>query len=117
MWDHESQRIGKQRCNPKGYQLHGISDVVGILSLLALFAFFPLKIALSKFLPSLEISNYFMFLPFITAIIGNILHSHSWKMLEDKDFHYDPENSVVTWVENNEKVTYKYGTEDENSDI
>ena len=36
MWDSESERIGKQKCTPLGYKLHGISDLIGFASLLLL---------------------------------------------------------------------------------
>jgi hypothetical protein len=37
MWDNEAERIGKQRCTPLGYALHGISDLLGFVALLLLF--------------------------------------------------------------------------------
>ena len=34
MWDNESQRIGKQKCTPKGYNLHVIAELLGFIGLL-----------------------------------------------------------------------------------
>lgn len=36
-WDHESQRIGKQKCIPVGYALHVIAGMIGFVGLLLLF--------------------------------------------------------------------------------
>lgn len=36
MWDHESQRIGKQKCTPLGYRLHGIAELLGFIGLFLL---------------------------------------------------------------------------------
>ena len=30
MWDHESERISKQRCTPVGYALHVVADLLGL---------------------------------------------------------------------------------------
>ena len=36
MWDHESQRIGKQKCTPLGHKLHGIAEILSFIGLLLL---------------------------------------------------------------------------------
>ena len=37
MWDHESQRIGKQKCTPIGHAIHGVAELIGFVGLLLLF--------------------------------------------------------------------------------
>jgi len=32
IWDNESQRIGKQKCTPLGYKLHGTAEGLGLIS-------------------------------------------------------------------------------------
>jgi len=34
MWDNESQRIGKKKCTPLGYNLHCIAELIGFVGLL-----------------------------------------------------------------------------------
>jgi hypothetical protein len=36
MWDSKSQRLGKQKCTPRGYWLHAVSDLAGFFVLVLL---------------------------------------------------------------------------------
>jgi hypothetical protein len=38
MWFDEGQRVGKQKCTPIGYAIHGIAEMIGFVGLLLLFA-------------------------------------------------------------------------------
>jgi hypothetical protein len=104
MWDNESQRIGKQKCSSKAYNLHGISDMIGFLSLLLLI----FSLISYTFLSS-TISTALLVLSIFSAFIGRMLFSYSWRLVEKKQFEYDYETRTASWVENGERVTYKYG--------
>ena len=117
MWDHESQRIGKQRCTPSGYTLHGISDLLGFVAIICLFC-------VPVYLVYAGIRGHFTWgmllllaIPFAIAIIGNIMHSYSWHLADKRHFKYDYEKCISTWVdESGNQQSYKYGDDADKSD-
>ena len=116
IWDHESQRIGKQRCTPVGYFLHGLSDLVGLIAALSLLAA-PAYIAVAAFRGRFVWSSLWLLLvPFAIALAGNILHSYSWHLAEKKSFRYDSEKCVSTWIEAGEMKSYKFGSSGDDGD-
>ena len=117
MWDHESQRIGKQRCTPTGYTLHGISDLIGFIAIICLFGI-PIYLVYAGIRGHFTWSMLWLFaVPFVIAIVGNIMHSYSWHLAEKRQFKYDYEKCVSTWVdESGNQQSYKYGVDAGKSD-
>jgi hypothetical protein len=103
MWDHESQRIGKKKCSQFAYHMHVTSDLIGFIALLALI-YGLYSLVFHEWRNSL----FLIGLSIMAAIFGNILHGYSWSLVEKKNFKYDYENAVSTWIESGKKVTYKY---------
>ena len=109
MWDHESQRIGKQRCTPTGYMLHGISDVIGFIAIISLLGI-PIYLVYAGIRGQFSWSMLWLpAVPFVIAIVGNILHSYSWHLADKRQFKYDYEKCISTWVdESGARQSYKY---------
>ena len=108
MWDNEAERIGKQKCTPLGYTLHGISDLLGFIGLLLLFgtgAYLGYRSIVGTFSASLL---WLFAIPFGLAIIGSILYAYSWRLDRRRGFHYDYDNREASWLENGQRRTYKY---------
>ena len=108
MWDNEAERIGKQKCTPLGYTLHGISDLLGFIGLLLLFgngAYLGYRSIVGTFSASLL---WLFAIPFGLAIIGSILYAYSWRLARRRGFHYDYDNREASWLENGQRRTYKY---------
>jgi hypothetical protein len=115
MWDHESERIGKQKCTPLGYWLHGLADLIGLIGLLLL-------LGLGVFLAYRGLSHSFhaslfwlLTIPFGVGLIGQILFLFSWSLAYRRGFEYDYEKAEASWVENGERVTYKWKPSDQTS--
>ncbi|MFN9159561.1 MAG: hypothetical protein ACK6D5_17495 [Planctomyces sp.] len=117
MWDHESQRIGKQRCTPTGYMLHGISDLIGFIAIICLFGI-PIYLVYAGIRGHVTWGMLWLrAAPFVIAIVGNIMHSYSWHLAEKQQFKYDYEKCVSTWVDElGNQQTYKYGVDGGESD-
>ncbi|MDA0835254.1 MAG: hypothetical protein O2955_17485 [Planctomycetota bacterium] len=117
MWDHESQRIGKQKCTPTGYMLHGISDLIGFIALICLLGtliYFAYAGIRGHFVGSML---WLLVIPFGIALVGNILHSYSWHLADKRQFKYDCEKCISTWVDaRGTEQSYKYGADAETSD-
>lgn len=116
MWSSESQRIGMQRCSPKGYMLHGISDLIGLIATLLLFGV-PIYIVYAAVGGRFTATMLFLLLvPITAAIAGNVLHSYSWRLADKRQFKYDYEKDFATWVdESGIKRSYKFGVSDRDS--
>jgi len=107
MWDHESERIGKQRCTPRGYALHAISDLIGLLGLLLLLAsgaYLGYRGMVGTFRPGLL---WLFAVPFGLAIVSSALFHYSWALARRKGFRYDYDAREASWIENGERQTYK----------
>ncbi|WP_396159769.1 hypothetical protein [Flavobacterium sp.] len=117
MWDHESQRIGKQRCTPVGYVLHGFSDLLGFVAIICLFG-------VSFYLVYAVIRGHFalgmlwlLAIPFAIAIVGNVIHSYSWHLADKRNFEYDYEKCISTWVDDcGNQQSYKYSDDADKPD-
>ena len=108
MWDHESQRIGKQKCTPLGYALHGIADLlglVGLLLLLGLGVYLAYKGITGGFHASLL---WLLSIPFGAGLVSEVLYQISWAMASRRGFEYDYETREASWDENGERVTFKW---------
>ena len=97
MWQDEVQRIGTQRCTPVGYQLHGVSDLIGFIAILLLLAV-PCYLGYAAVRGGFSWSLlWLLLLPIAVAIVGNVIHAYSWRLAELREFHYDYETRVSTW--------------------
>lgn len=117
MWDHESQRVGKQRCTPVGYMLHGISDLIGfiaIICLLGVIIYLVYACIRGEFTSGML---WYLLVPFTIAILGNVLHNYSWYLADKRQFKYDYEKSTSTWVdESGVQQSYEYGMDTDETD-
>lgn len=111
MWDSESQRIGKMKCTPMGYKLHGISDGLGFLGLLC-FIGLIIFLTVLGFRGSFKYSYLWLFLiPFCLDVLATLLHAHSWRMAEKNGFEYNFESREAGWIEDGERIVYKWKSE------
>ena len=111
MWDSESERIGKQMCTLWGYRLHAISDLIGIVGLLLLFA-------TGAYLAYRGIAGSFharllwlMLVPLGLGLVDTALYRFSWGLALRKGFHYDPKTREASWMEDGQRRTYKWKAE------
>lgn len=118
MWDSESQRIGKQRCTPTGYMLHVVSDLIGFIALICLLGT-TIYLVYSGVRGDFKRSMLWsLLIPFSIAIIGNILHSYSWYLADKRQFKYDHEKCISTWVdESGRQQSYKLGSDADESNL
>jgi hypothetical protein len=108
MWDNESQRIGKQKCTPAGYRLHGFAELLGFVGLLLLFAvgvYLWYRASRGTFHPSLF---WLLAVPFGFGSIGEILYRYSWVLAARKGFQYDDEKREASWLEGGQRRVYKW---------
>ena len=107
MWDNESQRIGKQKCTPTGYALHGIAEMIGFVGLLTLLAV-PAVLAWKSFTGTFHASLFWLLAaPFGLGIISEVLFQYSWWLALRKGFRYDYERREASWMEGGERRTYQ----------
>jgi hypothetical protein len=60
---------------------------------------------------------WLLVVPFVIAIVGNIMYSYSWHLADKRHFKYDHEKCVSTWVdESGNEQSYKYGVDTGKSD-
>ena len=108
MWDNEAQRIGKQRCTPLGYALHGVSDLIGFAGLLLLLGT-GAYLAYRGFVGTWRWGLlWFLTIPFGLGILGAVLHQISWYLAHRKGFHYDYDTREASWVEDGQRRTFRY---------
>ena len=108
MWDHESQRIGKQQCTPTGYALHAIAELIGFMGLLMLLAV-PAALAWKWFAGTFRASLFWLLVvPFGLGIASEVLFRYSWWLALRKGFRYDYARREASWMDEGERRTYKY---------
>jgi hypothetical protein len=108
MWDNEAERIGKQRCTPLGYAIHGISDLLGFVALLLLFGI-VVYLSYRGIVGTFRGSLLWLFpIPFGLAIIGTVLYRISWVLALRRGFRYDYDTREASWMEHGQRRTYKY---------
>lgn len=109
MWQDEVQRIGKKRCTPTGYRLHGVSDLIGFVALILLLGVTCHLIYSTCVGTATWLSLWMLFISFGLAITGNMLHSYSWHLANTRQFKYDYEKRIATWCNRDGGVeTYTY---------
>ncbi len=110
MWDHESERIGKQKCTPVGYAIHAIADLlgfVGLLLLLGALVYLSYRITAGTFRAALF---WLVAAPVGLGLISDLLFHYSWWLARRKGFRYDVERCEATWIESGEQRSYKCET-------
>ena len=108
MWDHESERIGKQMCAPAGYALHLVAELIGFAGLLFLLAV-PVVLAWKWFTGMFHAALFWLLAaPFALGIVSELLFQYSWWLALRKGFRYDCERREASWMEAGERRTYKY---------
>jgi hypothetical protein len=99
MWDHESERIGKQKCTPLGYALHVTSDLIGFVALLLLMgtgAYIGYRGIAGTFHARLL---WLFVAPFALAFVGSVLYRYSWRLAHKKGFRYDYDSREAIWLD------------------
>ncbi|WP_339613620.1 hypothetical protein [uncultured Rubinisphaera sp.] len=108
IWFDEVERIGKKKCTPFGYALHGVGDLVGFLGLLMLLGV-PVYLIYRAIVGSFHWPLLFLLLvPFAVGVIGVVVVGVSWHLAGRKQFKYDYERRESTWYENGVKHSYTY---------
>jgi hypothetical protein len=116
MWDNESQRIGKQKCTPMGYNLHVIAELLGFIGLLLLLGV-CVHLGYRASCNSFDKSLYWeLTIPFGFAIISRALYHFSWFLASRRGFEYDYDKREASWIENGERVTYRWKSPDRPSE-
>lgn len=118
MWDHESERIGKQKCTPLGYWLHGLADLIGFIGLLLLLGIGG-YLAYRGLFQSFHASLFWLLvIPVGLGLIGQMLFRFSWSLAYRRGFEYeyDYEKAEASWVENGERVSCKWKPPDQTSE-
>lgn len=108
MWNHESERIGKQKCTPIGYALHVIADLlgfVGLLLLLGVLVYLGHRGIAGGFRASM---CWLLAIPFGVGVVSEVLYHVSWIIALRHGFEYDPKKCVAIWEENGRRITYKW---------
>ncbi len=108
MWDHESQRIGMQKCTPAGYTLHVLADYIGFFGLLLVFAT-PALLVWQWLFAAIDWSPLWLLaVAFGFGIVSEVLHQYSWWLALRKGYSYDHQCCEASWLDAGERRTYKY---------
>ena len=116
MWDNESQRIGKQKCTPWGYIFHGIAELLGFIGLLLL-------LGIGVYLGYRGLSGTFraslfwlLAVPFGIGLVSQAVYHFSWVLAVKRGFEYDYDKREASWIENGERVTYSYQSDNSSNE-
>ena len=112
MWDHESQRIGMQKCYPLAYDIHAIGELIGFLGLLALFVTIAGMAYLRTVGGFTDQSWWFLAVPFGIGIVSEALVLASWAMVKRRGFKYDYDKTEASWDRDGQPVVYRYAQQD-----
>ncbi|GEM_PF-727922 len=106
MWDSESERIGLQKCTPTGYVLHGLAELLGFIALLSM-------LGITVYLVYRGVSGNFRCLllwliavPLGIGMIGRVLWFTGIMLAAKRDFKYDADARVASWVEGGKALHY-----------
>lgn len=108
MWPDEVERIGKQRCTPVGYALHGVGQLFGFFALfllLVVIVYVPYRAVIGEFN---RLLLWLLLAPFVIGLLGRGIVTASWLLARRKRFQYDYERRVARWVEDGVERTYTY---------
>jgi hypothetical protein len=108
MWFDEVERIGKQRCTPVGYALQGVGDLLGFVGLLLLLGT-ALYLAYRGVAGTFDWSLVWLLaVPLGFGVIGSVIVAFSWRLAHRKQFRYDHQRRVSSWIEAGAERTYTY---------
>jgi hypothetical protein len=108
IWFDEVERIGKQRCTPTGYALQGIGELIGFVGLLTLLGV-PVYLAYRGVAGTFSWPLlWFQTVPFVIGVLDTVIVGFSWSLAYRKQFRYDYERRVSSWVEDRRERTYSY---------
>lgn len=108
MWFDEVERIGKQRCTPFGYALQGFGELVGFVGLLMLLGV-PIYLVYRAIAGTFSWPLLWLLaVPFAVGIVGSLLVQFSWFLAQRKQFRYDYERRVSSWIEGGQERTFTY---------
>jgi len=114
MWDSETERIGKRKCTPVGYAMHGIADLLGFIGLLLLCCFL-VYIGYKWIAGGFHAYMWWLLgIPFGIDVIGDVLYYVSWTIAYKRGYEYDPEKRIASWEENGIRITYRAYPKTEN---
>src|SRR4029078_5413603 len=97
-----------QKCTPLGYALHVAAELIGFFGLLLLIGvslFLIAKWTGGTFHASLFWS---LLAPFLLGILSEVLIHYSWWLAYKKGFQYDWEKREASWMEGDERRSFKY---------
>lgn len=108
MWFDEVERIGMQRCTPVGYGLQIIGELIGFVGLLMLLGV-PVYLAYQGVVGTFRWPLLWLLaVPVVFGVINTVIAGLSWSLAYRKQFRYDYERRVSSWVEGGEERTYTY---------
>jgi hypothetical protein len=108
MWFNEVERIGKKRCTPVGYALQGIGELIGFCGLLMLLGM-PIYLAYRGVVGTFHWPLLWLLaVPFAIGVIDTVIVAFSWSLAHRKQFRYDDERLVSSWVEGGQERTYSH---------
>jgi hypothetical protein len=108
MWFDEVERVGKQRCTPLGHALQIVGELIGFLGLLLLPGV-PLYLAYRGLVGAFRWGLLWLLaVPVVLGIVGSVIVGYSWSLAYRKQFHYDYERRVSSWIEGGQERAYSY---------
>lgn len=111
MWDSESQRVGMRKCWALGYYVREIGELIGFLGILSLLGAIGYVVYVANFGEFSTSIWLILLIPFGLGMVSEFLVQASWAMVSKRGFKYDYEQREASWVENGERVSYRYTSE------
>ncbi len=108
MWDSLSHSGGMQKCSPLGYNLHGIAKLLGLGALLLFLGILVYLISIAALGGFRWSFCWLLTVPFGIAIFSKALSMFSWNLAYKKGFEYDYQDREACWLENGQRVTYRW---------
>lgn len=96
------------KCWKAAYYIHGYGELMGLLGLLALLGTVGHMIYMSVFVDFSHSMLWFLCLPLGMGMISETMVQASWVMVRRRGFEYDCDNRTSSWIEDGQRVTYKY---------
>jgi len=109
MWEHESQRIGMLKCWRLAYNIRAIGELIGFVGLLTLVGSVGCLIYIAVFRNFTAAAWLLLAVPFGMGLVSEIMVQISRTMVARRGFQYDSEKREASWMENGQRVTYRYG--------
>ena len=99
MWSNEVERIGLQKCTPRGYVLRALAEIFGFVGglffLAALFGAAFRRFGIICLCASLAL-----------GVTGRILFMTAYWLAAKRRYHYDEKQNIASWVVNDVRITY-----------